>query len=784
MQYVDKKLPGKGKTEIGPNVSEGLKGKAKAFLEQAQKGGIEKPKDEQTPKGGGPTMVERRVSILVNSFGRKVENLVDGILKMNLAKEDGAVEALEKQVGKDLAGKAWFKVRQVMLDKHLHDTGRNDLESEEANEKRETITGKILSGIESSTQENQTMRDKVTKAPKPSPKAHPVSAHGKGSNQVARLVSGHRGDEVDSLKGGKEVTLDGNKNGLGPTSVPDVDTVGSAPSNTTGAFTTNQGMLHVIGEAFAQGNMIESFAQKERREGKTNTMDQERIAPNVQGPGGKIGEGLELPGHYKQKSGVGLSKDEKEQRFKDIKKTGPQENARMVLDPAFNEKGARIGWNLQTAYANNDKPTENFKNVDEVSKSPKAARQRAKQLKLSVEGQTKTVGEIEGKLVALPKNLGFKQKALPGRLKKAEEAEKKVTTLGEGKEKEEAQKAAVIARASYDSLVQEIAQVENVEKPALEKQLQEAKEKLVDLEKELKEAEEVVSKLPEEKPEDGEEGSSVSNDKSPMQGLTGGYDGKTGQWVGGRPGKPQGSDELKGLDEGGKNLTAHHLYPWNKIESDLNSALSSKNVGAMQKILAFAGETVSEDFWKEFKLDPKDRTYAFAEELNRIVPHICWSPSNVFMGPSERGDDPKENVDATFENGLPTHQSALAELLGSSGGLRDVKDKVDDDPMKSPLENSKANREHSKGRLGEMLLRNLRDDGKGGQTEKGHAKPYKQGEWTKDKNGAPIRKQPGVQGRKWEKDEKDKPKLVVPKVVTPPKVDTGKKTTKTTKKTI
>lgn len=801
MQTQDKKLPTPTpKPQVSQQAQPGLKQRAQGYLQEAQKESAPKVHDDPNTSGpdkGVGLVDKRRAEVLVNSFGKRVPDVARGLAQTGALKHPGMLEALKSIMG-SLAEQAWkvaldlqqkkagpkkgdFKERHAMLGKHLHDTGRDDLESTEANEKREGITGKILAGIESATQENQAMRDKATNASKPSPKAHPYSAHGKGSNQIARLVSGHRGDEVAEMTG-PETELTGNAK-IGPTSVPDVDTVGSAPSNTTGAFTTNVGMYHVVSEAFAQANMVEQYASKERKEGRANTLDSERFAPNVKGPGGAIGEGLEVTGVSKQKTGMGLSKDEMQERFKNVRSTGGQTNARMILDPAYNESGKRIGWNMQTAYANNDAPTVEFSNAKDVAKSPAAVRQRAKQLKAEVTELNKSVTEIQGKIDGIPKLVENKKKGLAGRLKKAEAAEKTANELPSGNEKVEATKAAVTARAEYQKLFDEIANLEGAGKVELQTKLLETKTNLQKATEALTQAQDAVAKLPKDAPEEGAEGTDDEDTdvggggEDKMRGLVGGYDAKSGEWKGGRPGKPPGSDQLKGKDEGGNNLTAHHLYPWNRIEADLNAALKSKSEAGMRKLLLFAGETVSSGFWVELQKPPAERSYAFAEELNRVVPQICWSPSNVFMGPSGRGDDPHENVDATFDNGLPTHQSALAELLGTSGGIRPAQAETDDvkDHTMSPLEESKANRKATKGRLAEMLLRNLRDNGQGG-VEKGHAKAYNKSDWTKDSKGAPIQVQPGEKGRKWTR-EGGKLKLEKPVAPTAPTTapTTGKK---------
>ncbi len=147
------------------------------------------------------------------------------------------------------------------------------------------------------------------------------------------------------------------------------------------------------------------------------------------------------------------------------------------------------------------------------------------------------------------------------------------------------------------------------------------------------------------------------------------YDAGSGQYIGDRPKKP---GSLKGKDENDQALTAHHIYPWNKIRDDINNALSDKNKSQMQAILNFAAVTVDDSFWEDLAKETAARSPSFGTEINRIAKAACWNKSNIFMGPlgEYRSDDPGEEMDMSFsKSGLPTPASAVGDLTRQSGGI-------------------------------------------------------------------------------------------------------------------
>ena len=127
----------------------------------------------------------------------------------------------------------------------LQATGRSE-DPKIRDAKRDQMSGQILGQMEKSVNERNAVLD-----PKKA-EAHHVTAHGPDSDQVSRLVSGHRNDEIlkDKAKGPlPTTTLSGNA-ALGDKQVPVYAKVGEGASNISGAFTSNTAMLHAIEEAY------------------------------------------------------------------------------------------------------------------------------------------------------------------------------------------------------------------------------------------------------------------------------------------------------------------------------------------------------------------------------------------------------------------------------------------------------------------------------------------------------------------------------------------------------
>lgn len=730
------KLPGmkdanKGSASEGGPVKQALRGlgfsEGEALLKPpAPPSGPQPPVAPIAPK----TPAEETAGRIVATYGKTVEGVAQGLAAENATGDDEVKKALEAVVTKKV-------VTQAVLSQHLVASGRsNELgakkgtlggkRTKEADAKAEVGSGKVLAGMESATRENQ---DKTNKRKKESrPLTHAVSGHGKGSDQIGRLVHGRRADELAADKNKPSAkTLTGNTHGIGDTATPDYTTVGEDPSNTSGAFTTNLGMLHVVGEAFAQADMVDRYAEGQRRGGdKSADVDQQRLATTVKGDGRDLGYNVEATGVSGQKKGATLSKGEVDARFKSIKRTDGQMNATVVLDPSYNEKGKRVGWNLQTAYANNEAPSDSYAKPSDVGGKEHDVEARA-------ESSKKVTKEKKAAWEEASKSLKQAQSNLVG------------------KKKGQAAKPAAIGKAK-----QALATAKTQQPPMAAKDLEKLEEALAKLEKELEDINKTVTELTLNEPiltqkvaaaklawdkavEDEKKAAKAANDLAATKAGKGGgggkapdagYDPKTGLWTTGRPEKPDSIPSIKGTDKAtGASLTAHHLYPWNKIEADLNAALGAKNRGALEKLFVFGDVKVPSTFWDELAKAPADRNYEFAEVLNHAVPKICWSPANVFMGPSERGDDPGEEVDTAYtKSGLPSPGSAAAELLAKSGGIG-------------------GGGKQSK--LAAMLVRNIRE---GGGAE---ARQHDPSEWTKDKNGKPIRVNPNAVVR----DETGKAKL-------------------------
>lgn len=167
-------------------------------------------------------------------------------------------------------------------------------------------------------------------------------------------------------------------------------------------------------------------------------------------------------------------------------------------------------------------------------------------------------------------------------------------------------------------------------------------------------------------------------------------------------------------------LTAHHLYPFNRIRDEFANTLRGQYLPAMQNILAFTGKD-SPDLSKKFnRLRSADTSEAYramsyqrawtptkkwkdkqkaaraaqkqlygktggptveqtteldssAIRLRRLYGAATWSRHNLFMGPApkERLDDPHKGLDSRFTpDGEATKSSKLAaKLYHTPGGL-------------------------------------------------------------------------------------------------------------------
>lgn len=262
-----------------------------------------------------------------------------------------------------------------MLEAHLADTGRVNPLSEESFAKREAHSKVVLEDMESSTVARQKAENTARAPDEQRPLTHAVSGHGKGTDQMGRLLHGRRADEMtEDVESGatpsSDVALTGNTHGLSDRSTPEYTTVGSDPNNISGAFNSHSGMLHAVESGFAQATMLEGHQRAERAKQKkagdapTAAHDQERFATQVSGDGSDLGYNLSLSGD-KQKTGEAVSASDMQSRFEDVEREDGLKNATVVLDPAFID-GKRAGWQVQTAFANNDAPTSDMANPEAV----------------------------------------------------------------------------------------------------------------------------------------------------------------------------------------------------------------------------------------------------------------------------------------------------------------------------------------------------------------------------------------------------------------------------------
>jgi hypothetical protein len=136
----------------------------------------------------------------------------------------------------------------------LQNTGRSEA-PDIRDAKRDQMSGQILGQMEKSVNE----RNAVLFPDKP--EAHHVTAHGPGTDQVSRLVTGHRNDEIlkDQSKGAlPTMKLSGNA-AIGDATVPVYEKVGEGASNISGAFNSNTAMLHTIEEAYSQVAQLDTY---------------------------------------------------------------------------------------------------------------------------------------------------------------------------------------------------------------------------------------------------------------------------------------------------------------------------------------------------------------------------------------------------------------------------------------------------------------------------------------------------------------------------------------------
>jgi hypothetical protein len=558
----------------------------------------------------------------------------------------------------------------------------------------EESAGTVLGLIERGTQQNQAATDPSA------PQTHAVSGHGPGTDQESRLLHGRRADELAAdRRAGKPA---------------DYTTVGNDPSNTSGAFSSTQGMLHAVSEGFAQANMVSAHAadveRADRSKGVKDSsgVDSGRFVTNVTGRDAheSLGYNLSVDGVHGQTTGLGLAADEVEQRRKLIKRDDGMKQARIVLDPAYVD-GRRAGWNLQTAYANADPASPQFATPAMAGASPDVLKMEADARVKDVATAERAVQDARDALDAYRRDLPLARQAVT----RIEEAlagaavppeatraatEKRLTKLadeldgaenpgGGGWFEDDAGPAEPVDEAEVERLQALVATYEGYVKywtnqdrlaaersrlveveareagllaavPAAEQRVMAAKQRAADAARAYADVKPAAGPA-----RDPDEGASALG--------AGGYNPATGLWDGERPAK---LSSLKGTDESGDSLTAHHLYPWNKIRGDLNKALSGRDRGALERLFAFGSASVDDSFWSELAKDPAVRPYSFSEQLNLAVRQVCWAPANVFMGPlgSKRGDDPGEELDQAFsKRGLMTPASAVAELTAATGGI-------------------------------------------------------------------------------------------------------------------
>ncbi len=127
---------------------------------------------------------------------------------------------------------------------------------------REAVSQKILGWTESAANATKKPGENL---------AHAVSAHGPGTDQMPRLVTGRRADEVaaEQRKGttpAAKVTLKEATPDTAAVEMPAWNTVGDDPSNVSSRFGSAAQMLLTVEEAFAQAALLQSRIAAEAKE--------------------------------------------------------------------------------------------------------------------------------------------------------------------------------------------------------------------------------------------------------------------------------------------------------------------------------------------------------------------------------------------------------------------------------------------------------------------------------------------------------------------------------------
>lgn len=157
-----------------------------------------------------------------------------------------------------------------------------------------------------------------------------------------------------------------------------------------------------------------------------------------------------------------------------------------------------------------------------------------------------------------------------------------------------------------------------------------------------------------------------------------------------KKGRPEKPDDLK-VTYDGDPLTAHHLFPYNRIESDLSKAIEEQDLRTVSNFMAFKGETSTDESdafrllayqrphkpskaWKKHQRNAKEEGINGEEDssdirLRKFFREAAWARHNIFMGPAPelRADDPHERYDTHVVKGKETESSKLAKEMFDSG---------------------------------------------------------------------------------------------------------------------
>src|SRR6185295_3184525 len=135
----------------------------------------------------------------------------------------------------------------------------------------------------------------------------------------------------------------------------------------------------------------------------------------------------------------------------------------------------------------------------------------------------------------------------------------------------------------------------------------------------------------------------------------------------------------------------HDKAPWNKIKTALNQALALRTTPLKQKkrfqrlaTLANREHLITDQFLR--RAARKSQRLSFAQAVNELGQGLFAIPGNVFVGPTDRADDPQGQHDSHIdESGYETDRSKTLRRLS-----RTIDKGATNDNLKPLVEKFKA----------------------------------------------------------------------------------------------